>query len=525
MDWTTISSLATAGGTLVLGIATFASVRSANRAVRAAEGSLLAGLRPLLVPSRLQDLPEKISFADQHWLRVEGGHAVAEVSGDVIYLAISLRNVGSGIGVLHGWQFYPQRLLGDVERPEPGDFRRLTRDVYVPAGDCGFWQGAFRDPSTPEFSQARDVIARGPISPSTCSTGTSKAASGRPPASGCCRWGRRRGSWLPAAIGASTARNPAREARDLQGALDAGEDVVNADAVKARRRAPIGKRLHHAVLTTRRSADLAAGRTEQPHRRGADRGGKVEERSVRRDQQVTAGDHRRCGGEVQLATKVHGVGRQVELHRLGGRTVAGVADKNDPGPVTGRQAVGKVCEALRAPGRSRAVGEAAPGRDRHKEPAVAYALPEEELLGGPACLGRGKELRAAGADDQPQGSRQSQPGLGAVPGGGAGDGVAQQVVADPSGAADSPGNARGVHSGADRRQLGAYHGHVQPAAAELTPEAAETQSGGTRPEAGHWQEAVGALQPLCEVGRDGRTGDQQMLLDARGHRGDQRGGL
>ncbi len=41
MDWTTISSLATAGGTRVLGLATFASVRSANRAARAAENPLL----------------------------------------------------------------------------------------------------------------------------------------------------------------------------------------------------------------------------------------------------------------------------------------------------------------------------------------------------------------------------------------------------------------------------------------------------------------------------------------------------
>jgi hypothetical protein len=159
LDWTTISSLATAGGTLVLGIATFASVRSANRAARAAERSLLAGLRPLLVASRLQDPPEKISFADQHWLRVEGGHAVAEVASEAIYLAISLRNVGSGIGVLHGWQFYPRRLLGDADRPDPRRFRRLTRDMYVPAGDSGFWQGAFRDPTAPEFTQARDVVA------------------------------------------------------------------------------------------------------------------------------------------------------------------------------------------------------------------------------------------------------------------------------------------------------------------------------------------------------------------------------
>jgi len=36
-DWVTISSLATAGGTLVLAAGTFASVRSANRASRVAE--------------------------------------------------------------------------------------------------------------------------------------------------------------------------------------------------------------------------------------------------------------------------------------------------------------------------------------------------------------------------------------------------------------------------------------------------------------------------------------------------------
>jgi hypothetical protein len=55
-DWATISALATAGGTLVLALATFGSVRSANRAARLAERSLRAGLRPLLMPSRLEDL-------------------------------------------------------------------------------------------------------------------------------------------------------------------------------------------------------------------------------------------------------------------------------------------------------------------------------------------------------------------------------------------------------------------------------------------------------------------------------------
>jgi hypothetical protein len=54
-DWVTISSLATAGGTLVLAAATFASVRSGNRSARIAERALQVGMRPLLTPSRLED--------------------------------------------------------------------------------------------------------------------------------------------------------------------------------------------------------------------------------------------------------------------------------------------------------------------------------------------------------------------------------------------------------------------------------------------------------------------------------------
>ena len=155
-DWVTISALATAGGTLVLAVATFSSVRSANRAARAAERSLLAGLRPVLMASRLQDPPQKVSFFDQHWVTIEGGHAAFEVSPQAIYLVIGLRNAGSGIAVLHGWYFYPERIAG-AEPADTKDFRRLTRDIYVPAGDTGFWQGAFRDPNEPVFAAARDA--------------------------------------------------------------------------------------------------------------------------------------------------------------------------------------------------------------------------------------------------------------------------------------------------------------------------------------------------------------------------------
>jgi hypothetical protein len=157
-DWVTISALATAGGTLVLAMATFASVRSANRAARAAERSLLVGLRPVLMPSRWQDPAEKIGFVDGHWVNVPGGHGLAEATDRAIYLAIALRNVGSGIAVLHGWSFHPDRLVGDVQAPDPQAFRRLSRDLYVPAGDSGFWQGTFRNPDEPGFADVTDTI-------------------------------------------------------------------------------------------------------------------------------------------------------------------------------------------------------------------------------------------------------------------------------------------------------------------------------------------------------------------------------
>jgi hypothetical protein len=157
-DWVTISSLATAGGTLALGAATFASVRSANRAARVAERSLLAGLRPLLMPSRLEDPAQKVGFADGKWVHVAGSMAVAEVSDDAVYLAISLRNVGSGMAVLHGWRLSFGRVTASVERPDADLFNRLTRDLYIPAGDAGFWQGAFRDPTTDEFARVRGGI-------------------------------------------------------------------------------------------------------------------------------------------------------------------------------------------------------------------------------------------------------------------------------------------------------------------------------------------------------------------------------
>jgi hypothetical protein len=108
-DWATVASLATAGGTLVLAVATFASIRSANRSARiaertarAAERSLLAGQRPLLVSSRLEDPEQELQFTEGKLLTVRGGEAALEVRDDAIYMAISVRN-GSprgGVGLV-----------------------------------------------------------------------------------------------------------------------------------------------------------------------------------------------------------------------------------------------------------------------------------------------------------------------------------------------------------------------------------------------------------------------------------------
>jgi hypothetical protein len=158
IDWTTISSLATGLGTLVLAAATFASVRSSNRTARLTEASHKADLRPLLLPSRLGDAEEKVGFVDRHFLKVLGGRGVAEVTDDVVYLAMSLRNVGSGIAVLHGWHLIPEHQPDGDQVPDVEDFRRLTRDLYIPVSDTGFWQGAFRDPSASEFVEAASAV-------------------------------------------------------------------------------------------------------------------------------------------------------------------------------------------------------------------------------------------------------------------------------------------------------------------------------------------------------------------------------
>ena len=173
-EWATIASPATAVGTLVLAIATFASVRSANYSARAAdraarvaeqsariaERSLMAAERPLLMSSRLQDPEQKIRFLEGRSLRVAGGGATLEAADGVVYLVISVRNVGTGLAVMHGWHAevtgQPQQTHTPLE-----DLTTQTRDIYVASGDIGFWQGALRDPATAQFKAVAAAVEAG----------------------------------------------------------------------------------------------------------------------------------------------------------------------------------------------------------------------------------------------------------------------------------------------------------------------------------------------------------------------------
>jgi hypothetical protein len=179
-DWVTLSSLATAGGTLVLAVATYQSVRSGNRSARVAERSLLEGVRPVLIPSREEDPTEHVRFGDDVIVEVPGHGAAATVANDSVYLAVAVRNAGTGVAVIHGWRARAQPdggrtsaslLLGDDPaelsaspiqlRPEIAEFRRQQLDLYVPAGETGYWQGAMRDPQEPGFDEVKAAVQNG----------------------------------------------------------------------------------------------------------------------------------------------------------------------------------------------------------------------------------------------------------------------------------------------------------------------------------------------------------------------------
>lgn len=167
-DW---AAWGTSIGTLVLAGATFAAVRSSSRSARIAERTLLVSMRPVLSTARRDDPAEPVLFADGRAFELDPGQALVRHDNHAIYLAIHLRNVGTGIAQLRGYhldsesadQVTHDRLgparhrRGDLP-PDPSSFAEQQRDIYIAAGDLGCWQAALRDPNSDAYAATADAI-------------------------------------------------------------------------------------------------------------------------------------------------------------------------------------------------------------------------------------------------------------------------------------------------------------------------------------------------------------------------------
>lgn len=164
--WSTLADIGTAAGTLVLAASTFVAVRAAARSTRIAERALLAGLRPVLVPDERSDELQSVQFADGRVFPVGCGHPLVHEDSGIIYLAIPLSNVGTGLAILRGYRLQgepasdlaqdprgvAQHRRGDPS-PVPGTFSPQQRDLLISASRAGFWQAALRDPLTPLYKE------------------------------------------------------------------------------------------------------------------------------------------------------------------------------------------------------------------------------------------------------------------------------------------------------------------------------------------------------------------------------------
>jgi hypothetical protein len=174
VDW---AGWGTSIGTLVLAGATFAAIRSSNRSARSAERSariaersLLAALRPLLIVARPEDPGHQVQFADGRLLAMSSGEALFRAEKDVIYIALPLRNAGTGIAHLRAYRLEaetadrvqadplgPARHRRGDPAPDPATFVNQQRDLYVAPGEAGFWQAALRDPIDPIFTSTEQA--------------------------------------------------------------------------------------------------------------------------------------------------------------------------------------------------------------------------------------------------------------------------------------------------------------------------------------------------------------------------------
>lgn len=172
--WTTLADIGTAAGTLVLAASTFVAVRAAARSTRIAERALLAGQRPVLMPGGRDDGTQSVQFTDGRVFPVGGGQALVHLDAGVIYLAIPLCNVGTGLAILRGYRLQgePESNIAQdprgVARHLRGDpapalraFSPQQRDLLISGSRAGFWQAALRDPLTSVYKEIALAVDTG----------------------------------------------------------------------------------------------------------------------------------------------------------------------------------------------------------------------------------------------------------------------------------------------------------------------------------------------------------------------------
>jgi len=118
-------------------------------------------MRPLLVPSLRDDPDQKVLWRGAHVALLSGGRAIAEHDAQegVIYLAVGLRNVGSGLALLHGWYPIPHWASAGEAHADLDEFRRLVIDLYIAPNGAGYWESALRDEHDPVFDEFARLVA------------------------------------------------------------------------------------------------------------------------------------------------------------------------------------------------------------------------------------------------------------------------------------------------------------------------------------------------------------------------------
>ena len=110
----------------------------------------------------------KVNFGDNKWLHVPGSSAVGEVGGgDGTMGPKNARRLPVPLAAQRGERdrraarmAFPRRAAqpSSDEPPPLDEFRMQTRDMYIPPGDVGFWQGALRNLDDPQYLEARKAV-------------------------------------------------------------------------------------------------------------------------------------------------------------------------------------------------------------------------------------------------------------------------------------------------------------------------------------------------------------------------------